>query len=304
MKSPLSAMILTAGLALGLSGPVAAQSTGETTSSESSGGALVTSKIVDAFTDFAGSQENAQALVAGLRSGGEITLTDAAGTGTGGTGTGGRDAAGKPSTTTATFTSPTGPMSAGQTYLALALAKDQLTSYGIDNPTSSQIAAALTGGTVSTSQLGDMQLQGVLQMRADGMGWGKIAQAQGTKLGWVVRGLKSDGAWHAGLMPTSLGRPHATDSGSAEDGSAEGGAADGNSSNGGRAAAGKGGESSDATGVTNATGDSVSASNHSNGAKSKGVVDAGGGGHAYSGATHAHRGIYTALGASAADLLA
>lgn len=261
MKSPLSAMILTAGLALGLSGPVAAQSTGETTSSESSGGALVTSKIVDAFTDFAGSQENAQALVAGLRSGGEITLA-----GEGGTGTGGRDAAGKPGT--ATFTSPAGPMGWGETYIALALAKDQLSSYGIDNPGPSQIAAALTGGTVSTSQLGDMQLQGVLQMRADGMGWGKIAQAQGTKLGWVVGGLKSGGASHAGLVPTSLGTSSASDTGQAN----------------GRAAAGK----PATTGVTNAMGEHAAAGNA--GAEGEG----GSGAHGNSG--HSGHGIHNAFG--------
>ena len=187
MKSPLSAMLLAAGLALGLSGAATANSSGDTPSGHGSGGAQVTSKIVDAFTEFAGSPENAVSLVAGLRSGGEITLTGAGGTGTGGADTGGRDAAGKGATTT-TFTSPAGPLGNGETYIALALAKDQLAGYGVENPTPSQIAAALNGGTVSTSQLGDMQLQGVLQMRADGMGWGRIAQAQGTKLGWVMRG--------------------------------------------------------------------------------------------------------------------
>jgi len=275
MKSPLSAMLLAAGLTLGLSGPVTAQSSGETTS----GGTLVTSKIVDAFTGFAGSQENAQALVAGLRSGGEITLT-----GSGGTGTGGRDAAGKG--TTETFTSPTGPMGFGETYIALALAKDQLTSYQIDNPTPSQIAAALNGGTVNTEQYGEMQLQGVLNMRAEGTGWGRIAQVQGTKLGWVVSGLRSNGASHAGMMPTSLGAPPA----------------DPGSANGGRAAAGKGGASSGAKGITNATGENVTPGGDRGGAKGKGIVDAHSGKHggSGSGAAHSHRGIHTALGGNVA----
>ena len=112
MKSPLSAILLAAGLALGLSSTAAA------TSSQNSGGTQATSTIVDAFTDFAGSQENAESLVNGLRSGGEITLTGAGDTNTGSTDTGGRVAASKggtttttaPTTTTTTFTSPTGPM--------------------------------------------------------------------------------------------------------------------------------------------------------------------------------------------------
>lgn len=214
MKFTLSTMLVAAGLTLGLSGVAVANSTDETSSDSRAtearegheahtdgvgaarGDAQITSKIVDAFTEFAGSPENAASLVAGLRSGSEITL---AGADTGGTDTSGRNAASKSPTTsptTTTFTSPTGPMSNGNVYLSLALAKDQLTGLGIDNPTPQQIAAALNGGTISTGTLGTVELQGVLQLRAEGLGWGRIAQAQGTKLGWVMGELKSANAMH------------------------------------------------------------------------------------------------------------
>jgi hypothetical protein len=42
-----------------------------------------------------------------------------------------------------------------------------------------------SGPTAKTTEL-----QGVLQMRAEGMGWGQIANAMGTKLGHVMSGLK------------------------------------------------------------------------------------------------------------------
>ena len=38
-------------------------------------------------------------------------------------------------------------------------------------------------------------------MRADGMGWGQIAQASGTKLGPVVSGIKSQNAQSRRCLP-------------------------------------------------------------------------------------------------------
>jgi hypothetical protein len=52
----------------------------------------------------------------------------------------------------------------------------------------------LTGGTITTGTGATpttTELQGVLTMRSQGMGWGQIAQQQGTKLGPVISGLKS-----------------------------------------------------------------------------------------------------------------
>ena len=138
------------------------------------GSGVVTGKIAADFESFAGSKENATALVTGLRNGSEITLT--------------RE--GEPS---ATFTPPTKPMGYGNVSTSLALARHQLAQQGIVQPTPEQLMTALNGGTITVDGK-TMQYQGVLQMRADGMGWGQIAQQLGTKLGFVVSGLKSQNA--------------------------------------------------------------------------------------------------------------
>jgi hypothetical protein len=85
-------------------------------------------------------------------------------------------------------------MGHGNVFTSLALAKQQLGQLGINQPTPQQLQAALTGGTVTTgtgTTATTTQLQGVLTMRSQGMGWGQIAQAQGTKLGPVISSLKN-----------------------------------------------------------------------------------------------------------------
>lgn len=142
----------------------------------SQGQTTVTRKIAADFADFAGSRENAEALAAGLRNGAEISLTGAAGG-------------------TATFTPPTGHMGNGNVYKSLALAKQQLASIGITDPTPEQIQTALMGGTVSGADGTSHQLDGILQMRSEGMGWGQIAKSQGMNLGKVVSSMKSANAF-------------------------------------------------------------------------------------------------------------
>jgi len=132
---------------------------------------VVVGKIAADFEPFAGSNENATALVTGLRNGSEVTLTQE----------------GQPS---ATFTPPTKPMGYGNVSTTLALAKYQLAQQGITQPTPEQLSTALNGGTITVDGK-SMDYQGVLQMRADGMGWGQIAQQLGTKLGPVVSGIKA-----------------------------------------------------------------------------------------------------------------
>ncbi|HET9403888.1 MAG TPA: hypothetical protein VFO57_04860 [Burkholderiales bacterium] len=137
----------------------------------------VETRLVGSFSGFAGSDDNAQSLVTGLRQGSEITLTAA--------GTGGQ--AGE----TATFTPPTRPMGYGNVRISLALAQESLAQNGITQPTPEQLKAALAGGTIATGtgEAGaTTQLPGILQMRADGMGWGQIANSMGVKLGHVISG--------------------------------------------------------------------------------------------------------------------
>ena len=82
-------------------------------------------------------------------------------------------------------------MGHGNVLISLSLARQQLASHGITDPTAREIQAALTGGTVTTANGRNVTLNGVLTQRADGMGWGEIAKTQGTNLGQVVSGLKS-----------------------------------------------------------------------------------------------------------------
>jgi len=262
MRPALSTILVATGLALGIAGPAAAESSLDPSAS-AGGEAKFVSRITDTFVEFAGSPENLQSLVNGLRTGSEITLTG--GESTGGADSGGRVATSKGGTTpaatpaTTTFTPPTGTLGYGGVYASLALAQAQLASYGIDNPTPQQIAAALNGGAIAGGAGESVTLEGILAMRADGMGWGEIAHAQGTKVGWVVSGLK-----HAQATAVS---PHATSTAGITD------------AGGGRAAASKGPE----------------------GGKAKqGIVDAGSGAAGQSGTAHPGRGIHNALGANAA----
>jgi hypothetical protein len=182
---------LTAVLAAGASGIAAAVDAGSPTLLQTEaqrtdtlsarhGPAVVQTRIASEFSAFAGSDANAQSLVTGLRNGAPITLSSTSTT-TGGATT----------TTLLTFDTPTRPMGHGNVFISLALAKQQLAGYGINDPTSQEIQAALTGGTITTANGQSVALQGVLTQRAGGQGWGAIAKSQGVKLGRVVSALKS-----------------------------------------------------------------------------------------------------------------
>ena len=143
--------------------------------------AAVVDRISDSFTAFAGSDDNALALVLGLRSGSEISLVTV-------------DETTNTSTTT-TFTPAAGPMGYGNVYIALGLAEASLDSLGLDSPTAADIEAALNGGivTVGTGDTSTMvEISGVLALRADGAGWGKVAHELGVKLGPVMKKLNGD----------------------------------------------------------------------------------------------------------------
>lgn len=135
-------------------------------------------KLAAGFSDFAGSPENSASLVNGLRTGAPITLTDPA-------------VVGGPPPNSTTFTSPTKPMGYGNVRIALSLAQTQLASEGISNPTAAELRGALIGRTYVGPDGTTMMTDGVLQMRASGMGWGKIANTMGYKLGPVVSGKQT-----------------------------------------------------------------------------------------------------------------
>jgi len=130
------------------------------------------------YLAFAGSNANFEALAVGLRHGSSVTLSEG--------------------TASTTFVPPTRPMGYGNITRAIDLASRQLAAAGITEPTPAQIQAAMMGGTVSTPN-GDVTLQGVLQLRSQGMGWGQIAHAVG-----VHPGLRSGSAAAAGT-PAAAG---------------------------------------------------------------------------------------------------
>lgn len=124
--------------------------------------------LINSFSSLAGSPENAAALIGGLRSGGAITLTGPAGSGA-------------TPAAAATFTAPTKPMGYGNIRIALSLAQAELAKQGITRPTPQQLQTALLGSAAAAGSGPATAVPGILQMRADGMGWGKIAHTLGVK---------------------------------------------------------------------------------------------------------------------------
>ena len=122
------------------------------------GAALAQSRdeLVEKYTRLAGSEANAKTLVNGLRDGSDFTLNGS------------------------TFKTPTGKMGYGEVNIALSIAEKQL---GTTRPTAQQLQTALIGTSAKP---------GILAMRADGKGWGQIAQSYGFKLGEVMRSEKAE----------------------------------------------------------------------------------------------------------------
>jgi len=134
-------------------------------------------KLVSSFSAFTGSTANAASLVNGLRTGTGITLSGPTGGSAGGE--------------VLSFSAPTKPMGYGNIRIALSLAEAQLASQGITNPTPTQLQGALMGSTLVASDGSITTTQGILQMRASGMGWGQIAHTMGFKLGPIMSGKQT-----------------------------------------------------------------------------------------------------------------
>lgn len=154
--------------------------------------ATKTERIAGKFADFAGSDENAKALVTGLHDGTAVTLT--------------ATVDGVASTTA--FTPATGKLGYGSTALSLSLAEKSLVKAGITQPTPAQIVTALNGGTVTGANGAAVNLAGVLTLRAAGQGWGAIARTLDVKLGWGLHGLYAKNP-HVGkpMPPTAANNP-------------------------------------------------------------------------------------------------
>src|SRR5512135_885831 len=240
-----STVILTLGLTVGVPALALADTTADLNSQATTMNSLtsnpgqtnVINKISGDFSSFLGSDANA--VVTGLRNGTPITLTS--------TTTTISPITGLPVTTTTTtiITPPTGHMGFGNVYISLALAKQELGTLGITQPTPEQLQAALTGGTITqttgsgvTATTTTANLPGILTLRSQNMGWGQIAQKLGFKLGPVIASMKSanhslaattSAASKSGNVTTASGKTNGSSNRSIVSASGKG---QGNSSNG------------------------------------------------------------------------
>jgi hypothetical protein len=105
-------------------------------------------------------------------------------------------------TTTTTEALPTGKMGYGNVKISLALAQESLRQQGIIQPTSEQLHTALVGGQMVPGD-STTTTNGILQMRADGMGWGQIAQKYNVKLGQLMSGKQPASTTTTGTTTTS-----------------------------------------------------------------------------------------------------
>jgi hypothetical protein len=204
MKRSISLKLLAIAVAGTFAGSLYADTGGLTTGSTTVAApaptdSVVPSKYTATFSQWAGSAENAQALLDGLHSGTPVTLSETVlvVAPPGSTGSTGGSTTGTPTVVLTTFSAPTNPMSYRQAYIALALAQKELTVQGVANPTPAQIQTVLDGGTLTLTNgttTKTVQMPGVLTLRASGMGWGKIAQQVGLKLGPVMASLNRNAA--------------------------------------------------------------------------------------------------------------
>lgn len=112
------------------------------------------SQLTEKYADLAGSEANAKKLITGLRDGTDFKIGSTS------------------------FDPPTGKMGYGNVNIALALAQKNLP----ENPSPEQLEAALIGTSAKP---------GILALRADGQGWGQIANSMGFRLGEVMRSPKA-----------------------------------------------------------------------------------------------------------------
>jgi len=150
----------------------------------------VANKVASPFVTMAGSHENAVALATALRTGTTANLVFASSLPSGNT-----------TQKAIELAIPTKPMGWGSVSHALALAQLSLRQAGIENPTAPQLQAALDGGSIKTADGKTVTLPGVLQQRAEGMGWGQIAKTYGTTMGALNRGLKAPATTVASSTP-------------------------------------------------------------------------------------------------------
>ncbi|HEU4343457.1 MAG TPA: hypothetical protein VFU31_18060 [Candidatus Binatia bacterium] len=273
-----SVLCLASAIAAGSAGLAWAQATTTLTSeaaqmdslAASHGQTKVVGKISSDFSHFL-QKVDGPSVVSGLRNG-QWTYSTPSSTPTG-------------APTTTTLALPTGKTGYGNTYISLALAKQQLSQYGITQPTQSELQAALVGGQITKSDGTTVELKGILTMRSQGMGWGEIAKQTGAKsLGSIVSEMKKANQGMTTGSASSKGNGTVNASGK-QARSAETGVVSGSGKAHGNSGQGVSGKNSSGAGIVSASGKSTGNGNaYGHG---KGIVTGSGQAGASSGVTTA-----------------
>lgn len=103
--------------------------------------------------------------------------------------------------------SPTEKSSPGSVLISESLARMQLSQRGITDPTSEQLETALRGGPISgeaEENTPSTEVPGILTLRNQKMGWGRIAKELGIKLGAAVSALRAHAQTPATTEPTEV----------------------------------------------------------------------------------------------------
>ena len=127
-------------------------------------------KLTQEFSEFLGGEEQAASVVDGLRQGTSFSLNSEP-----------TDSTSTTNVDSSSIEPPTGTMGYGNVKMTLRLAETKLAEMGITQPTSEQLSAVLLGGDID-----GQQVDGILAMRADGMGWGEIAHQYDMKVGQLM----------------------------------------------------------------------------------------------------------------------
>lgn len=121
---------------------------------------IASDRLAGEFESLAGSRQNAQNLVIGLRNAKSVKM-----------------AAQTTADADVSFTPPTRPLSFSDIHQALLLAQAHLQSKNIANPTPAQIRAALAGGELANAQGDRTRVTGILPLYLSGMSWAAIAKS-------------------------------------------------------------------------------------------------------------------------------
>jgi hypothetical protein len=146
----------------------------------------VESKLSAEFAEFLGGEDRAEDVVEGLRTGNEFKLDETTDSQNDMTSSATAPDAGLPpmggeAAGSSTIDPPTGKMGYGNVRITLRLAEAQLNKLGISQPTNDELSAMLVGGEID-----GVPVEGILNERAAGAGWGEIAKKYDFKVGQLM----------------------------------------------------------------------------------------------------------------------